>query len=156
MEDLDDDIVFGVMWVTIGTLKLIRTSNANYSVKCQFWGEPSPAILETRSDLSHNDEQRTQRYDVKCPAPYFAEYLTEMNNKFRLEVTDVGKVSFDMSKFLKKKYNLCDKLVSILITEKFLTNAKGSLRSLAKETEKLACYKSKLAVCLIPKSQCRP
>ena len=104
VEDLDEDIVFGYMWITVGTLKLIRTSSANYSVRCQFWGEPSPAILETRSDLAYNDEERTQKYDIKCPAPYFAEYLTEMNNKFKLEVQEVGKVNFDMTKLLKKKY----------------------------------------------------
>ena len=66
------------MWIQIGTLKLVRTSNAYYNVNCQFWGEKSPAILETRSDLPNNEANRLQKYNIKCPAPIFKEYLEEI------------------------------------------------------------------------------
>lgn len=89
------------MWIKVGTLKLIRTSGASYQALCQFWGEETPAILEIRSDLRHNEERRIQHYDIKCPAPYFKEYLNEMKNNFRFDVEGVGKVTFDISKFLK-------------------------------------------------------
>lgn len=42
------------MWIKVGTLKLIRTTNAAYNVLCQFWGETTPAILITRFDTPNN------------------------------------------------------------------------------------------------------
>lgn len=55
VDSLGEDAVFGTMWIKVGTLKLIRTSNASYNVLCQFWGEATPARLSTRFDTSNNE-----------------------------------------------------------------------------------------------------
>lgn len=55
VDSLDNDITFGKMWIRIGTIKLIRTSNICYKVVCQFWGESTPAILSTRFDTPNNE-----------------------------------------------------------------------------------------------------
>lgn len=57
VDSIDEDVIFGTMWIKTGTIKLIRTTNAaSYNVLCQFWGETTPAVLSTRYDTLHNEE----------------------------------------------------------------------------------------------------
>lgn len=48
---------------------------------------------------------------IKCPITIFVEYLEEMRNNLRLEVEGVGKVTFDITKFMKKKYYIPNYIV---------------------------------------------
>lgn len=73
-----------------------------------------------------------------------------MKSNLRLEVEQVGKVSLDITKFLKKKYGLIN-LVLILIVAKHLKILKDFFKLLGKVIEKLGHYKLKWAAISIHK-----
>jgi len=56
---IEDDVVFGIMWIRVGSLKLVRPSTQSYKVNIQFWGENTPATLYTSQTVSN-----MQEYDV--------------------------------------------------------------------------------------------
>jgi len=43
---VEDDVVFGIMWIRVGILKSIRPSTLKHKVNIQFWGESEPVTLE--------------------------------------------------------------------------------------------------------------
>lgn len=57
---IEDDIVFGIMWIRVGALKISKPSPTQTNkVRIQFWGESSPAIL-----CPSSSQPQTQEYDV--------------------------------------------------------------------------------------------
>lgn len=55
---IEDDIVFGIMWIRVGALKMNRLSMVQSNrVLIQFWGEGEPAVL-----VASNKQTETQEY----------------------------------------------------------------------------------------------
>lgn len=70
------------------------------------------------------------------------EYLHEMKNNLRLDVEGVGKISLDITKFIKKKY-LIIYLASALTVELHFNILRGSLKLLGKAIERQDHFKYK-------------
>ena len=43
--EVDDDVIFGIMWIKVGVLKTVKSCPPS-QVKIQFWGEEFPSVFQ--------------------------------------------------------------------------------------------------------------